>query len=252
MSSDINALKKQVIIHHYDEQSGSYGRRYQGYKKFFYDSLEVKPVIDLLSDKVGGNWLDVGTGEGRFPMASVNLVENIVGIDISKGMIDVARKRNPNPKKISYYQMDLIKTLFPNSAFDAIVCLGTFEYVDDLGPYLKEGYRISKKKAKLVFTCHNDEAIVKTKFNQAYDIYRYNSKSLESILVNNGWNLVQINSIFHISGRWLWILCKGLPTFASKILIKITIKINDSLSNWGPTSLKGRVLMVCAVKNDDL
>jgi ubiquinone/menaquinone biosynthesis C-methylase UbiE len=249
MSQDTNFSSKKVIADHYNEQSKSYGRRYQGYKKQFFQSIEENTVIDLLSKKWGGYWLDVGTGEGRFSRAAVDFVERIIGIDISNGMIEIANKNNSNNQKIKFYQMDFISTTFPNFTFDAIISLGAFEYIDDLGPYLKEGYRVGKKNAKLVFTCHNNESIIKTKSNKTFAVQRHTINSLENLLVENGWRTVKIYSIFHISGRWIWIFCRLLPSFLRGSFIKALIRINKQLSKWPPTALKGRVLLICAEKN---
>lgn len=247
----MKSSQKQIIATHYDGESESYGRRYQGYKKIFYDLIEIDAVINLLGDQKGGAWLDVGTGEGRFPRAVVDLVSGIIGIDISEKMIQVASNSITN-SKIKFYKMDFLKTSFPDLTFDAIISLGAFEYIDDLNPYLKEGHRIGRKKARIVFTCHNSDALIKTKSNGIYELYMHRPISIEKSLVENGWNVVKIDSIFHISGRWIWILCRVMPSFLRLIFIKSIVKINRQLTKWGPTSMKGRVLIVCGEKNDDI
>ena len=63
----------------------------------------VKELLPLNPKKI----LDIATGTGDFAIASMKLEpEEIIGIDISNGMLEVGREKNAKKKNRSYYHYD--------------------------------------------------------------------------------------------------------------------------------------------------
>lgn len=96
--------------------------------------VQFQREMDVLNENLKDNSriLDVGTAIGDYPKyltEKCNKNYEVIGIDSSKNMIDVARKKAPKAK---FKVMDMRKMDFPSNNFDAIICLATLIHVDDL------------------------------------------------------------------------------------------------------------------------
>lgn len=95
--------------------------------------------------------LCVGCGNG----AETNwFLENgahrTVGVDISKGLIDIAKERYP---KAEFYEMDMEKIDFPEESFDFAYSSLTLHYADDWKKTLTETKAVLKKGGLYIFSC---------------------------------------------------------------------------------------------------
>jgi SAM-dependent methyltransferase len=81
------------------------------YAENFRDELEHKPfdrkMLDLLTEKVGdtGRICDMGCGPGQVARYLFDQGSDVSGVDISLGMVENARKLNP---QISFFQGDML------------------------------------------------------------------------------------------------------------------------------------------------
>lgn len=108
--------------------------------------------LDHLSQALGNlSIIDAGCGTGSVGIELTKLgARHIDGLDISKGMLDVARKSG------AYQQLkvaDLTKPLeIPQETYDALTCCGTFTH-GHLGPQpLDEFVKVVKTGGVLVAT----------------------------------------------------------------------------------------------------
>jgi len=78
----------------------SYDRVAEAYAEHFQDELATKPVelamLGLFASVVDGPVLEVGCGTGLETTELVKLGVNVSGLDLSPGMLEVARQRLPN------------------------------------------------------------------------------------------------------------------------------------------------------------
>jgi SAM-dependent methyltransferase len=104
---------------------------------------EVDFLIRELNLKKSMKILDLACGHGRHSNRLAKLGFNVVGIDTSKGFLELAKKEALRKKiKVKYQRMDMRKFLFKNH-FDAIfLLLIAFGYFDD-----KQNKRILKNVA---------------------------------------------------------------------------------------------------------
>ncbi len=76
----------------YDTVAGSYA-------EFVSDALETQPylkaALTLFASQVGGPALDVGCGPGHFTAYLASLGVDASGVDLSPGMVDLARRSHP-------------------------------------------------------------------------------------------------------------------------------------------------------------
>jgi len=91
-------------------------------------ALAIKPLLDAVSARTGARLLDIATGPGSLAAEANKLGVRPIGIDLSPGMIDLARKSYPG---IDFQVADVERLPFDDRSFDAVVCnfaLGHFPY----------------------------------------------------------------------------------------------------------------------------
>ena len=121
-----------------------FDRYYQRYdtwydkNKFAYLS-ELEAIKKVLPKR--GKGLEIGVGTGRFAYA----LGITTGIDPSKNMIRIARKRGVDARLGSGERLP-----FKTSTFDYIAIIITICFVKDPQSVLKEARRVLKKNAKII------------------------------------------------------------------------------------------------------
>ncbi len=87
------------------------------YDKRVMDFIEIFQNLSIKPRKI----LDLGCGTGAFIEAIQNKNSaKIVGVDLSSGMLGVAKKRFANYKNISFLRKDFMQLSFPKDSFDLI------------------------------------------------------------------------------------------------------------------------------------
>ncbi len=99
-----------------------------------------------------GKILNVGCGIGSFEQNLPNL--SIIGLDISKEMLEEARKRSDK----TFVQGDAEELRFNGSKFDAVFTVTTIEFLDDYRKAIKEIARVTKPKGKLLVMMLNPQS----------------------------------------------------------------------------------------------
>lgn len=142
-----------------DITKNSYNRSAEEYHKnisgkdtnFYHKYLEKPAMISFLKGILKNkNVLDLGCGSGVFTKKLNSFgVKSIVGFDLSKEMINIARRENPN---IKFYVGNAKKTPFKNSQFDVVSSSLVAHYFKNLKLFFKEVSRILKKGGYFVFS----------------------------------------------------------------------------------------------------
>lgn len=89
---------------------------------------EVRFLVDLLGLDPGARILDVGCGAGRHTVALANAGYSVTGVDVSRGLLDVAAAAaNDAGVKPSLFEVDARQMPF-EAEFDAVIsiCQGAF------------------------------------------------------------------------------------------------------------------------------
>ncbi|KYC39651.1 methyltransferase type 11 [Scytonema hofmannii PCC 7110] len=89
--------------------------------------------------------LDVGCGTGEFSRLLANRADQVIAIDLSPNMIEVAKERSSQFSNIDFQVADVLKCQFPAEKFDAIVAIATLHHlpVESLLPNLKAALKPS-------------------------------------------------------------------------------------------------------------
>lgn len=106
-------------------------------------------VIDLLQVEPGMRVLDLACGPGTLskPLAArVAPDGEVVGVDLARGMIELARARGIANTRFEV--MDIEQLAFPDATFDAAACGHGLQFVPDLARALREAHRILVRGAR--------------------------------------------------------------------------------------------------------
>lgn len=97
--------------------------------------------------------LDVGVGTGDLSRALSRELPalELHGIDLSRAMLEKARKKLPANQAARLIQGDARDMPYAKGTFDLVVCTYVLELVDDYLPVLDEIARVAKPSATLIF-----------------------------------------------------------------------------------------------------
>jgi ubiquinone/menaquinone biosynthesis C-methylase UbiE len=93
------------------------------------------------------NSLDVGCGTGAFSRLLATRSDRVFGLDLSPGMIDVARQRSGNHSNVSFEVADVLKMDFPSQEFDYIASINTLHHlpIEEVLLKLRKAMRVNGK-----------------------------------------------------------------------------------------------------------
>jgi len=135
----VSAIKQKKIQEHYDTIADVYDHHYdQRRGRCYYTHLSTY-VMNALPQS--GKLLDIGCGTGLFVERYIVDGRSAVGLDISRRMIERARRRCG---ECDYTVGTGEKIPFYDNSFDAISSLLVFSYVRDPEAMLSEAYRVLK------------------------------------------------------------------------------------------------------------
>lgn len=171
--SNSQAPKKEQVADMFNNISGTY----DFLNHFMSLGIDViwrkKAIRELLNDRPQ-YMLDVATGTGDLAFEALRILKpaKIIGVDISKGMLEVAQQ------KISKRQLDDVfevrlgdseKLLFDDNTFDAITVAYGVRNFEDLDKGLRDMYRVLKPGGKVVILEFSKPKVFPVK--QGYNFY---------------------------------------------------------------------------------
>ena len=135
----MTVAKREKIQQHYDEVAEVYDLHYDLPRGRTYHTRISHHVMGALPQ--GGSLLDIGCGTGLFVEKYLHKGGTAVGIDISRNMIERARRRCG----CCSFTLGTGESLpFRDNSFDAVASLLVFSYVRDPEAMLKEAYRVMR------------------------------------------------------------------------------------------------------------
>src|SRR2546428_7993107 len=129
-----------------DDPRVSFGRVAANYSRstFHTSSDRLQEVVDLVRPLRGDLALDVATGTGNTAFALAPLVRRVVGIDLTREMLDVARRITSERKieNVDWVIGDACVLPFPDETFDVYVVRAAPDHFGDIDAFLSEAYRV--------------------------------------------------------------------------------------------------------------
>lgn len=105
-------------------------------------------LFSMMKDVKGKKILDAGCGSGNYCKILADMGAEVAGIDISPGMIDLAKERCKD-YKIDFWVSDIENTRFEDNEFDIVISAFSLLYKKNLRSVLKEFKRLLKKDGEV-------------------------------------------------------------------------------------------------------
>jgi len=178
---DSTLNKKEQVEKMFDTISGNY----DGLNRVISFGTDIKwrkRVLKLIQNQNPDSILDIATGTGDLAIkfAEKTNASKIVGLDLSEGMLSVAKNKiegNPISEKIQFIKGDSEALPFEKNSFDAITVSFGIRNFENLEKGLSEIYRVLKPQGVFIIL----ETSVPTNFPIKQGYYFY-SKTLLPII----------------------------------------------------------------------
>jgi ubiquinone/menaquinone biosynthesis C-methylase UbiE len=175
-----------------------FGKRAEGYvKSASHTDQEVLDRIgQLCGDLHGRIALDVATGTGHVAMRLSPLADVVIGLDITRRMLELARDESSKRSlsNVRWLRGDVRSLPFPDGTFQAVTCRRAPHHFLDIGLALREMVRVLKDDGVLVIDDRSvpDDADIDTAMNHLdllHDrshVREYGRKEWEMLLLKAG------------------------------------------------------------------
>jgi len=165
--------KKEQVEKMFDTISGDY----DGLNRVISFGIDVKwrrKVLNKIIEKNPETILDIATGTGDLAItfAEKSNAKQIIGLDLSDGMLSIAKKKvanTPFVEKIEFIKGDSESLAFPENSFDAITVSFGIRNFENLKKGLAEILRVLKPDGIFIIL----ETSVPTKFPVKQGYYFY-------------------------------------------------------------------------------
>lgn len=210
---DKNGIKQKIkqVIETYNKIANLYAKR----KEDKLLQFQLNTFISLLPKKA--KVLEAGCGPGRDAAYLQEDGLDIIGIDISNGMLKEAKK-----KKIKVKKMDMLNLKFEDKLFDGIWCMASLSDIQkkDAQTALKEFYRVLKDPGVIYIAVkegEGEEIVEKEEYNKMPRFYAYYKQAeLEDLLKFNGFKIVKATTSNDQGILWVEIFAKKVYNEANQ------------------------------------
>ncbi len=147
MSTDKNTIES------YDNYAEQWADRMRSGNNIAHKYLEKPAMYGKLPDLNGLNVLCIGCGTGEECEHLKSLGANrVVGVDISSGLIEYAKKSYPT---LEFEVMDMENLDFPKGSFDFVYSSLVMHYVDSWDSTFQSVSKLLKRGGKFLFSTHH-------------------------------------------------------------------------------------------------
>ncbi|MFC7204349.1 class I SAM-dependent methyltransferase [Haloferax namakaokahaiae] len=162
------------------------------------DQREKAAVLDALGPVEDKNILEIACGTGRFTVMLAQQGADIIGLDISRAMMQQGRekaRRAGVEDNIEFLRGDAARLPFPDDHFDAVFAMRFFHLADTPTKFLTEMARVSKNQ--VFFDTFNDQSL-RVAYNWLLPMgsHLYSANDVHRLLDNAGLSLVEANHDF--------------------------------------------------------
>ncbi len=130
-----------------------------------YTVSRATQLVELAQLKDDHSVLDLATGTGIVAVVAARAVGakgNVIGVDISPGMLDQAREkiRAEGLRNIELIEADVEKLNFEAESFDAILCSSALMWLTDVPATLRNCRTWLKTGGLLAFSCYSESSFM--------------------------------------------------------------------------------------------
>ena len=142
----------------FDKMSAERNELFRAHPGLGYEQeVRSRAVLDAVDVRAGESILDIGCGNARDILPMLENGATIVGVDLSEGMLEQARRdlAAAGHDDVRLELGDATQLAFSSGAFDKIVCSETIEHIPDAEKAVSEMYRVLKPGGALVISTPN-------------------------------------------------------------------------------------------------
>ncbi len=200
---------KKITIDGYEKTLDSYVKKMDSLEKYdepekFLSYFGKVPLI-----------LDLGCGPGKDAAIFIKNEARVIGVDLSKKMIEIAKKR---VKGADFKVMDITSLSFKNNYFNGIWARASLLHLKkrEIPKAIKEAYRVLKKDGIIyagVKKGTGEGFVADKRYNDVEKFYSFFSKKeIEKMLEKEGFKIIEsyINrhDKKHDTNLWINVFCR--------------------------------------------
>ena len=171
--------KTKSVIDDYDDIAREYA------EEFYDDTSDDRYIDKFLQSLNGKRILDAGCGVGEDCKYVEQKGFEAIGIDLSQGMLEIAREKYPNGR---FQIMDMTNITYPENTFDGIISnCSLFHIPRELLPQTLESFkRVLKPNGKLLLILQegNEEKMVEEPYRPGVYVYTnyFSTENIKKLL----------------------------------------------------------------------
>ena len=173
----------EIVKRQFDKQAQNFSNwsvtKNIEYQKAYFDFCEISTQDALL---------DFACGTGEYAIFAAHKVKYVHGVDISKGMIEIAQNQatKENIYNISFLCHPVEQTPFEDRSFSIVICRSAFHHFHDYDGIFDEMIRCSQKGGRISvqdIVAYPDELIDRffEEFERAVDMSHHKTLTKEYI-----------------------------------------------------------------------
>jgi len=227
--------RKINYSHGYDGEAEVYDAKRSFYETGYGGFRERKSLSPFIR---GPNVLDLACGTGRLLPFLTGKGFEVVALDISRGMLEVAKNKTIGYKKINFIKADAEFLPFRENVFDEIVCSRAFKLFPNPLRALEEGGKILRKGGKSIITTETSEPLwirigykLKIPYMGSRSEWRYRVRTIHFLLKKAGFKIYFTGCIIYF-GKTLYQIAGKYFSPSLKLL-----ELVDSHSRIGRNTL---------------
>ncbi len=137
----------------YDQNAEKWAKRQREGHNLAHEFLEKPAMYAKLPDLEGKSVLCIGCGSGEECQELKDRgAERVVGVDLSKGLIEQAKYKYPD---CEFYVMDMERLDFPPETFDFIYSSLVLHYAENWSNVFKPAHRVLKPEGTILLSTHH-------------------------------------------------------------------------------------------------
>lgn len=230
--NEVESSDKSEIIHFFDEMSDGRDEKIRANPIIEYEQqVRSQSVLNLLSAQPNESVLDIGCGNARDIARIVHAGAQVIGVDISEGMICEAKRdlARLGVDGVELHVGDATQLDFPDGRFDKVLCSEVIEHIPDAEKALGEMWRVLKPGGLLVLSTPNLkswygfdryvlwEKVLRKQWDHPYDDWR-SMDDLVSMAEQKGFKVARKLGACYVPGFLVPYFV--LPGFLQRLLLK--------------------------------
>jgi ubiquinone/menaquinone biosynthesis C-methylase UbiE len=205
---------QDYFVRHAARFDGLYGGDNMATRLF--DRLFRKPMyeryrltVEALADAKGKRYLDIGCGSGRYAVNLARLGAQVVGVDFSAAMLDLAcqySKAEGVADKARFIEGDMDKWMeSTDEHFDAAYAMGVFDYLADPVGTLRRMLKVADRAYLSIPAPEFPRAqLRRLRYkSQECPVYFYTRLQVEELVAKAAGKILRIEALGRRSGFWV-------------------------------------------------